>query len=140
MLLASAGYAATFHPFLALPGLLGAALFACCAADARAEYQRWRSTRARRAERSARPRPAGPLTAPAPCCAFWRSSGALAHGPECTRSAAAARASVDDCCERWWTSLGDLHDASCRRGADASPASRRGTAPSPRGPNGNDDR
>ncbi|MET7271293.1 MULTISPECIES: hypothetical protein [Streptomyces] len=129
LLLGCAGYAATYHPLLSLPGLLGVAVFACCAADARAEYQR-RIIRARRAERLARPRPAGPLAAPAPCCAFWRASGTLAHGPECTRSAASHRFAVHDCCERWWTSLGDLHDVACRQGAGASAADRQSDAPS----------
>jgi hypothetical protein len=114
---------------LSLPGLLGVAVFACCAADARAEYQR-RIAGARRAERLVRPRPAGPLAAPVPCCAFWRTPGTLAHGPECTRPAATVRSTVQDCCERWWTSLGDLHDGSCRQGADASAADRQSDAPS----------
>ncbi|MFD5448196.1 hypothetical protein ACWDTR_19170 [Streptomyces sp. NPDC003470] len=119
LLLGCAGYAATFHPLLAVPGLLGAALFVCCAADARAEYRR-QIARARWEERLARPQPEGPLAVPAPCCAFWRSADTLGHGPECTRSAAYPRPAVHDCCERWWTSLGELHDRSCRRGADAS--------------------
>ncbi|MEU3661373.1 hypothetical protein AB0E77_16685 [Streptomyces sp. NPDC032940] len=129
LLLGCAGYAAAYHPLLSLPGLIGVAVFAWCAADARAQHQR-RITRALRAERLARPLPAGPLAAPAPCCAFWRSAGTLAHGPGCTRSAAAHRAAVHDCCERWWTSLGGLHDAACRQDADAAAAHRRSDASS----------
>ncbi|WP_216353427.1 hypothetical protein [Streptomyces sp. JHA26] len=64
LLLGCAGYAAAYHPWLALPGLFGTAVLACCAADARAEHRR-RIARARRAERLARPRPEGPLAAPA---------------------------------------------------------------------------
>ncbi|MFJ7036616.1 MULTISPECIES: hypothetical protein [Streptomyces] len=110
VLLVAAGYAATHHPWLALPGLYAAAVFTWCAARARTEHRlRW--ARAQRAERLARPRV--PLLPPAPCCAFWRHSGA-AHGPECTRPAA-ARLAREGCCERWWTSLGEAHDPGCGR-------------------------
>ncbi|MEU9593563.1 hypothetical protein ACGF7W_26315 [Streptomyces sp. NPDC048219] len=129
LLLGCAGYAATYHPLMSLPGLLGVALFVCCAADARAEHQR-RTARAQRDERLARPRPGGPLTAPSPCCAFWRTPGAFAHGPECARSAPVPRFAVHDCCERWWTSLGDLHDAACPQGAGTSAVDRQSDASS----------
>ncbi|MFC7818118.1 hypothetical protein ACFUTR_26205 [Streptomyces sp. NPDC057367] len=113
LLLAAAGYAATHHPWLAVPGLYAAAVFAWCAARARTEH-RLRLARVRRAERLARSRSRRPLVAPAPCCAFWQHSYGTAHGPECTRPAA-ARGSTSGCCERWWTSLGTGHDPDCRR-------------------------
>ncbi|MFF8093166.1 hypothetical protein [Streptomyces sp. NPDC016675] len=117
LLLVAAGYAATHHPWLALPGLYAAAVFAWCAARARTEHRR-RLVRAQRAERLARPRSPQPLGAVLqPCCAFWRHSDGMVHGPECTRPAAALVPAGAGCCERWWTSLGAEHDAGCRRHA-----------------------
>ncbi|MEU3730861.1 hypothetical protein AB0E81_15770 [Streptomyces sp. NPDC033538] len=128
LLLAAAGYAATHHPWLALPGLYAAAVFAWCAARARTEH-RLRLARAQRAERLARPRRQRPLVVLAPCCAFWQQSDGAVHGPKCTRPAAARVPLRDDCCERWWTSLGARHDAGCRRYAGASREDRAGTTP-----------
>ncbi|MGW8064027.1 hypothetical protein ACVV2G_17550 [Streptomyces ziwulingensis] len=129
LLLLAAGYAATHHPWLALPGLYAAAVFAWCAARARTEHRR-RIARARRAERLARPRVRQPLGAVLqPCCAFWQHSDGGVHGPECTRPAAARVPLPDGCCERWWTSLGAEHDGTCPRHA-AAPQQRR-TRPMP---------
>lgn len=129
LLLVAAGYAATHHPWLALPGLYAAAVFAWCAARARAEHRR-RLVRALQAERLARPRPPRPLGAVLkPCCAFWRHSDGMAHGPECTRPAAARVPLGADCCERWWTSLGAEHDAACPRHAHAYDQDRTRTTP-----------
>ncbi|AQS71352.1 hypothetical protein [Streptomyces pactum] len=129
LLLAAAGYAASHHPWLALPGLYGAAVFAWCAARARTEH-RLRLARAQRAERLARPRRQQPLsTALPPCCAFWRLSDGAPHGPECTRPAAARGPLRDGCCERWWTSLGARHDADCPHHAGTSGQARTRTSP-----------
>ncbi|WP_031047337.1 hypothetical protein [Streptomyces sp. NRRL F-5650] len=116
LLLAAAGYAATHHPWLALPGLYAAAVFAWCAAREGAMH-RHSVLLARRAERLARPRPSTGA-GPEPCCAFWRYSFGADHGPECARPAAALLPVRGGCCERWWTSLGARHDASCRRRTD----------------------
>ncbi len=116
LLVAAAAYAATRHSWLALPGLYTAAVFAWCAAREGAEHRR-RVVLARRAELLARP--AGQTDPFAhglePCCAFWRHSDGVVHGPECARPAAARVPLPEDCCERWWTSLGARHDAGCRR-------------------------
>ncbi|MFH9729019.1 hypothetical protein [Streptomyces sp. NPDC017260] len=128
LLLAAAGYAATHHPWLALPGLYAAAVFAWCAARARTEH-RLRLARAQRAERLARPRRQRPLVALAPCCVFWQQSDGALHGPGCTRPAAARVPLPGDCCERWWTSLGARHDTGCRRYVGASREDRAGTTP-----------
>ncbi|WP_217169133.1 hypothetical protein [Streptomyces sp. AC512_CC834] len=91
LLVASAGYAATHHPWLAVPGLYAAAVFAWCAARESALHRR-SLVLAQRA----------------------------VHGPECTRPAAARVPLLgDDCCEQWWTSLGARHDASCRHRSGA---------------------
>ncbi|MFE0942265.1 hypothetical protein ACFW3M_19515 [Streptomyces sp. NPDC058828] len=128
LLLAAAGYAATHHPWLALPGLYAAAVFAWCAARARTEH-RQRLLRAQRAERLARPRSRRPLVALAPCCAFWRNSYGAVHGPECTRPAAARTTRRGGCCERWWTSLGTGHDADCRQRTGSPEPGRARTGP-----------
>ncbi|MFJ4331090.1 hypothetical protein [Streptomyces sp. NPDC088935] len=120
LLVAAAAYAATRHSWLALPGLYTAAVFAWCAAREGAEHRR-RVARARRAELLARP--AGQADPFAhglePCCAFWRHSDGVVHGPECLGPAAAPVPLAEDCCERWWISLGARHDAGCRRHAGA---------------------
>ncbi|MER7965504.1 hypothetical protein [Streptomyces ardesiacus] len=116
LLLAAAGYAAAHHPWLALPGLYAAAVFAWCAAREGAMHRR-SVLLARRAERLARPR-RSPAAGLEPCCAFWRYSFGAGHGPECAGTAAGVPVH-GDCCERWWTSLGARHDASCRRRTDA---------------------
>lgn len=129
LLLTSAGYAATHHPWLAVPGLCSAGLLACCAARARSEHRR-RVVRAQRAERLARPRSAVPLLGVlAPCCAFWQHSDGAVHGPGCTRPAGARAALRDGCCERWWTSLGARHDTACRHHAGTAEQDRAGTGP-----------
>ncbi|MEJ1200269.1 hypothetical protein RI578_36785 [Streptomyces sp. BB1-1-1] len=129
LLLAAAGYAATHHPWLALPGLYAAAVFAWCAARARTEH-RLRVARAQRAERLARPRLRQPLAATLkPCCAFWQHSDGAVHGPGCTRPAAARVPFRDDCCERWWTSLGARHDAGCRHHVGTPEHDRARTTP-----------
>ncbi|MEU1870951.1 hypothetical protein RKD37_008143 [Streptomyces ambofaciens] len=115
LLAAAAVYAATHHSWLALPGLYTAAVFAWCAAREGAAHRR-RVALARRAERLARPGRADPFAhGLEPCCAFWRHSDGVVHGPECVRPAAARVPVPEDCCERWWTSLGARHDAACRR-------------------------
>ncbi|WP_395571722.1 hypothetical protein [Streptomyces sp. BK79] len=122
-------YAATHHPWLAVPGLYAAAVFAWCGARARTEHRR-RVVRAQRAERLARSAAAcSPLTVPRPCCAFWRHTGGAVHGPECTRPAAARFPAPDGCCERWWTSLGVRHDADCPRHAGVPNGDRDRTEP-----------
>ncbi|MGC9497405.1 hypothetical protein [Streptomyces sp. WG7] len=129
LLLAAAGYAATHHPWLALPGLYAAAVFAWCAARARAGH-RLLVARAQRAERLARPRRRRPLSTDLPvCCAFWQRSDGAGHGPECTRPAAARVPLRVGCCERWWTSLGAQHDAGCRHRAGARDGGRTRTGP-----------
>ncbi|MFA3875571.1 hypothetical protein ABS735_18040 [Streptomyces sp. MMCC 100] len=129
LLLAAAGYAAAHHPWLALPGLYAAAVFAWCAAREGALHRRSVAL-AQRAERLGRPHPRQPLGAVLePCCAFWRHSYGADHGPECTRPAAARVPVQDDCCERWWTSLGTRHDASCRRHTGAPDQDRARPAP-----------
>ncbi|MFC8871071.1 hypothetical protein ACFUAC_26020 [Streptomyces sp. NPDC057148] len=128
LLLAAAGYAATHHPWLAVPGLYAAAVFAWCAARARTEH-RLRLARVQRAERLARPRSRRPLVALAPCCAFWQHSYGAVHGPECTRPAAARTPLRGGCCERWWTSLGMGHDADCRLRTGSSEPGRARTGP-----------
>lgn len=129
LLVAGAGYAATHHPWLALPGLYAAGVLAWCAAREQAEHRR-RTVRARRAEWLARPGPGQPPAArPQPCCAFWLDSEGAGHGPDCTRPAAARAPLHEDCCERWWTSLGAQHDASCRRRAGSSHRDRARPAP-----------
>ncbi len=127
LLLAAAGYAACHHPWLAVPGLYSAAVFAWCAARARTEH-RLRLARAQRAERLARPRSRQPL-ALLPCCAFWQRSGGAVHGPDCTRPAAARVAFGEGCCERWWTSLGTRHDTDCRRHTGSSEQDPARTSP-----------
>ncbi|MGV9284915.1 hypothetical protein [Streptomyces sp. NPDC003730] len=128
LLLAAAVYAGAHHPWLALPGLYAAAVFAWCAARESAIHRR-RAALAQRAELLARPLLRGPLgAAPQPCCAFWRCSYGADHGPECTRSARRLPLH-DDCCERWWTSLGARHDADCRRRAGAQGQGRAHPAP-----------
>ncbi|WP_108989788.1 hypothetical protein [Streptomyces coelicoflavus] len=128
LLLAAAGYAATRHPLLALPGLYAAAVFAWCAAREGALHRRGVAL-AVRAEYLARPGVRQPLgSGLEPCCAFWRHADGVVHGPECTGPG--ARSPVhDDCCERWWTSLGTRHDASCRRHTGAPDQDRAHPAP-----------
>ncbi|MFG2682184.1 hypothetical protein [Streptomyces sp. NPDC048392] len=129
LLIVAAGYAAAHHPWLALPGLYAAAVFAWCAAREGAEHRR-RTVRAQRAELLARPRLRDPLgPGLQPCCAFWRYSDAVLHGPECTRPAAASLSPGDGCCERWWTSLGARHDVDCRRHTGAPDPGRARPAP-----------
>jgi hypothetical protein len=129
LLVAAAGYAAAHHhPWLAVPGLYAAAVFAWCAAREGAEHRR-SVVLAQRAERLARPCPSGSHGSLKPCCALWLHSVGAVHGPECTRPAAARVPLRDDCCERWWTSLGARHDADCRRRAGAPDQDRARPAP-----------
>ncbi|MFD5299102.1 hypothetical protein ACFWJU_28320 [Streptomyces mutabilis] len=127
LLLATAGYAAGHHPWLALPGLYAAAVFAWCAARARTEH-RLRLARAQRAERLSRPRPRQPLV-PVPCCVFWQHSDGAVHGPRCTRPAAARAVIGEGCCEPWWTSLGTRHDTDCRHHSGSPERNRARTSP-----------
>ncbi|MEU3899003.1 hypothetical protein [Streptomyces sp. NPDC045251] len=128
LLLAAAGYAATHHPWLAVPGLYAAAVFAWCSARARTEH-RLRLARVQRAERLARPRSQRPVVALAPCCGLWQHSYGAVHGPDCTRPAAARTPLRGGCCERWWTSLGTGHDADCRHRTGSSEPDRARTGP-----------
>lgn len=83
LLLGAAGYAATHHPWLALPGLYAAAVFAWCAAREGAMHRR-SLLLAQRAERLARPVTA-PVPAPVNCCERWWTSLGTRHDASCRR-------------------------------------------------------
>ncbi|MFJ9673672.1 hypothetical protein ACIRP5_23125 [Streptomyces sp. NPDC101221] len=81
LLLASAGYAAAHHPWLALPGLYAAAVFAWCAAREGALHRRGLLL-AGRAGRPARP---GAAPVPVDCCERWWTSLGTRHDASCRR-------------------------------------------------------
>ncbi|NEB11950.1 hypothetical protein G3I32_24430 [Streptomyces coelicoflavus] len=82
LLLAAAGYAATRHPWLALPGLYAAAVFAWCAAREGALHRRGVAL-AVRAEHLARPGARFPDHDD--CCERWWTSLGTRHDASCHR-------------------------------------------------------
>ncbi|MFG3154251.1 hypothetical protein ACGF7W_19655 [Streptomyces sp. NPDC048219] len=81
-LLPIAAYSATYHPFYAVPGLVGAGFFLAVAASYRREDQRQRA-RHEAARRAAAVD--AELLPPVPCCPFWQHSDGEIHGPRCER-------------------------------------------------------
>lgn len=109
----SAVYAGTRHPYLAVPGLVSAAVLLTIAVTCDGEDRRIRA-RHEQVRRAAVLDEERLAVLPVPCCSFWRNSDGQVHDPVgCTRPPD-ARAELDDgCCEQWWTSLGAAHDTTC---------------------------